>query len=199
MRDRLLTLCLVTLCACSTGSPAGKTHSDPTEQSATEFVIEPLVPRQELPPGTDLHYNFVHLILPSIVFGEPPDKVREQFLGPTADEFVRTQWRVIHSEPPTSFPSARRVELEVGQAALVAMPAPQKNAHAYFALIVFKHSGPIRFVTLERSVWMKDDAHDRTVIGEWSIEDGAPVHNNFGEGPGPSEEEFLRGVLDYIR
>ena len=170
-----------------------------TAVDADQFVIEPLVPQEALPPSMDRHYDFAHIVLPTIIFSSPPEDVREQFLGPDAQRFLRAQWTALHDTAPATQPSAVRVQVEDGVDALVIeMPPPEKNAHAYFAMITFKISG-IRYLTLERSVWMKDDGPQRTVLGEWSIEDGEPVHATYGEGPAPQHEAFVDAVRPHLR
>lgn len=167
----------------TTGSPSYLDGSD------GPLVLEPLVPKSG--SMSNPLYSFAHIVLPRVVFMNPESEVKKQFLGTTADKFLRHQWAALNDTEPDSYPSSEKVEFDDGtEAALIEMPPPQKQAHAHFTLIVFADSG-IEYFTLEHSVFGSEDPG--TVIGGWTMDDSAK-HINYGVRPPAEKEAFLEEV-----
>lgn len=153
------------------------------------LVLEPLVPQSG--SVSNPLYDFAHVVVPRVVFMNLESEVKEQFMGPTADKFLRHQWDALNDTEPESYPSSERVEFDGGtEAVLIEMPPPQKQAHAHFTLIVFADSG-IEYFTLEHSIFGGDEPS--TVIGGWTMDDGAK-HSNYGAGPPAEKQAFLEEV-----
>lgn len=198
LRYLLVLVLLTSACASqkATSTPdKGRDAKSPhyLDTNPNRLVLQPLRPKSPADLNNRL-YGLAHIVLPQVIFANPEQKVRQQFLGPSADKFLKAQWEALNTTKPPTYPTAEKVELAGGvEAALIEMPPPKGQAHAYFTLVAFTDSG-IRYFTLEHSEFRGGG----TVLGGWTVEDG-PKHLNFGEGPKPEKKPFLQAVEKLLK
>ncbi len=79
---------------------------------------------------------------------------------------------------------------------VIKLPPPEAPTEAYFVAIAVKN-GKVSYYTLERTICMSGSCReDPTVLGGWTEE---RKHLNFGPGPKPTKEDFIRALADRLR
>jgi hypothetical protein len=73
---------------------------------------------------------------------------------------------------------------------LVRLPKPAAPTECYFVAVVVEPG--FRYVTLEHAVHL--DGSEGTMLCEWTQHGGELTHANYGDGPPPDEDEFLKAV-----
>jgi len=153
--------------------------------------------RQPDPRGH--HYYFAHRYLPYLLFTDT-DNIRER-LEKNGEEYLKWLWtrcgrRVSEAERIATDGlgiSLKRPEPDV-TVIIIRYPAPQGITETYFTALVF-WGDKVAYMTLEYG-WDSKAACGRTVLGEW---DSEGTHHNYGTGPEPSEEAFLRSILTRMK
>jgi hypothetical protein len=164
---------------------------------------DPDAPRQQ-------HYYFAHRYLVERT-EQMPLYMIETLSKPTAARYLSTLWvstGLGFKAPEDEFISAEGIECfpmqisETCSAVVVQLPPPERMAEAYFvAIVVWQEPNQLepenpkvrhRFITLELSEDLSGSPH--TILGEW---DGGS-HCNYGKGPTPNREAFIKAVLDLM-
>lgn len=154
---------------------------------------------------THHHYVLAHVLLPELCFADPcrffahmESQHRQAFLGGVWANLLTGCG--LEGQPPFRLSDIGIELARLGghPAVLVRMPTPRFPSEAYMACIVLKVSQldqpspnvkpEVRYFTLEKS--MGEKGEDRTVLGEWAGEN----HLNYGYGPEPQAEAFMRAV-----
>ncbi len=110
------------------------------------------------------------------------------------DEALAQTWRAVGEQLPESERldgtglAASVHALENGQIVLVTLPHAEHTTEVHFAAITVLEGQAPRFFVLEHSWTLADEPS--TVLCEWT-EKG---HSNFGTGPSPEPQAFLRAV-----
>jgi hypothetical protein len=179
------------------------------------FRRKPREPRDPAPEDLDEprchHYTFAHYALRSVAFTDPL-----VYLGilasPKGQEFLARLLRSVSEhckerEPQPDFDvediSVHQVRVGRYPCAVVEMPRPKATTEIYFTAAVLladpedgmPESAPmdLRYFTLEKGVVL--DGPPRTVLCEWT---SAGSHVNYGDGPEPQLEAFVRAVEESI-
>lgn len=152
------------------------------------------------------HYAFGHRLLPEIAFRGPAGFARALVEEERARAGLTELWTKVGVEMPVPLP-ADGLHVEVGRCGdhevpVICLPEPEVSPEAYFVALVVAKRGfwarlfgrPPRWrvMTLERGQEM--DGAPMTFVGEWCQADGGRTHLNFGPGPEPTVEAFLRCV-----
>lgn len=157
-----------------------------------------------VPKARKQHYYFAHRVLPALAHASP-EKVLNFLRSAEGDAFLLDLWNAVGDEiegfadegrvaPEGLSYFVRKLEAQ-SQIAIVRLPTPERLNEAHFVGLVFsparrafmfwKPSVSVRYFTLEIGV-------GRTILGEWTKRG----HANYGDGPQPNEEEFIRTILD---
>jgi hypothetical protein len=155
------------------------------------------------------HYALAHYALRSAAFGDPL-----AYLGilasPDARGFLAHMLRSVsehckNEEPGFAAEDIAVHPVRVGRypCAVVELPRPRAAAEAYFTAAVLladlqdrtPESAPLelRYFTLEKGITLAGPP--RTVLCEWTSEGS---HANYGDGPMPQLEAFVRAVEESI-
>jgi hypothetical protein len=163
-----------------------------SEEPEDGHRVKPTIPRIH-------HYFFVPRLLRDKVFHDPPSFFEKFHNGSMQNylfSFWLTSWLLNVGKQGQPFvepdglcvhPLEQIGDLHMG---LVAFPPPMYWTEAYFAAIVFNQDATLRrYFTLEFSE-TRGGTPRLPVFCEWNGE----THNNFGELPSPSREEFAAYV-----
>jgi len=153
------------------------------------------------------HYVFAHRLLPAL-FHQDPEGFLE-LLRTDGDTFLRFWWRRSAAWwrrlPTGTTPRHEIRHLDDDTVAvLVILPPPKALAEAYFLALVYRSPQKDRdrlasVFTLESGVRFPEGT-PRTVLGGWYWKNGGATvgHVNFGDGPDPEPEAFLRSVQKLV-
>lgn len=147
----------------------------------------------------DCHYIFAHKAVPSLLFTKKEGLFKA--FETRGQAFVEDLWTAVaNSTAKTSKPvDSKGLEFSKEktdgiEVYLIKLPEPLSMAEAYFVAVAEKDK-KIRYFTLElTSEISRCDAS--TILGEWT-EDGR--HHNYGCGPKPEKQEFLKAISANFR
>lgn len=136
------------------------------------------------------HYLFAHKVLPSVLW--EGDSMLGILANPENQEYLTTIWNKVPLStgqlpailPPDGLGYSSHWIGGEHLVFLVQMPPPIRQPEAYFVCIT--SSPEIQYFTLEKS--RADDGSECTAFCSWTAE----RHYNFGWGPEPVKEAFLK-------
>lgn len=159
-------------------------------------TVKTRAPKDTLPGARRHHYHFAHKMLPTY-FYEDPNGIRE-VLESDGPLFLTWLWDRLGSRLEESERlSSEGLELIVRNPArdmvvfVVKYPAPEIVPEAYFTALVY-HQDRVFYVTLEHSLVLLPGMSG-TILGAWNEEGD---HLNFGSGPNPTVNAFVKAILD---
>jgi len=155
-------------------------------------------------------YNFVHVLLPQLVWRRPASVRRELSDPALAGELLRYVWdKAAETLPPGQKVPPQGLRLSwhevAGRAtALVHLPAPQATTEAHFAALVYEEDDEPaeteeeetrpRYFTLEATLGLSGPAGTPTVVGERAGE----VHRHLGRGPAGGRANTAAAFLEAL-
>ena len=180
---------------------AGLSQTEKENKTMTDSLLNALL---NAPKARKQHYYFAHAVLPALVHANP-EKMLAILQSAEGDSYLLDLWNSIGKDiedlededlvTPEGLSYFIKNLDEQSQIVLVRLPAPEKRSEAYFIGLVFspkrrsfmfwKTSIFVRYFTLEIGM-------GRTIIGEWTKRG----HANYGDGPQPNEDEFIRAILN---
>lgn len=180
----------------------------PPDAASADLPETPTRLREERPHSH--HYIFAHVALRQVAFENPLSCLG--LLGsPDAMKFITGLWASVDShcrergETSTINPAEIVVHrLRIGNypCAVVEMPEPWFMTGAYFVALVLAvplaevdpdlKDPPLLYYTLEKGASL--DGGEPTVLCSWTKD----IHSNYGSGPEPTLEAFVRAVTDMV-
>lgn len=157
------------------------------------------------------HYIFAHRAIPQWAFKHPNDFV-SILMSERGQDFLIDLWNLVgQNMDGEDLVAYEGLEYSIEWGAqetgfvVVTMPPPKRMPEAHFIAVVFQPSEDpeasisVRTLTLEKSISF-DTEEARTALCEWrfSGDDERPIHANFGDGPEPKKDEFLKAVVNCL-
>ncbi|NQY93417.1 MAG: hypothetical protein HRT43_04560 [Campylobacteraceae bacterium] len=142
------------------------------------------------------HYLLAHRILPSMFYGDP-----QKFISKIKKDkkiFLQALWQLSGKITKQSMDikedslDYKLITKADGTTIIIFIfPEPVAMTEAYFTAMVYKSSKEMNYLTMEFGMNIMTN-EKRTVLGAWSKDKS---HSNFGTGPKPSLENFMKIVL----
>ena len=144
------------------------------------------------------HYAYAHQVLPMLFFKRPAEFY--EAIQQDGERFLLATWNQVGDDVADPTPvDSRQLNLQKREGDgreifIVTFPTPQGVPEAYFAAMVYVKGVPSHYMTLERGV-DPFTGQATTVLGEWTSDHR---HENFGDGPTPTVDEFVRAVGELV-
>jgi hypothetical protein len=147
------------------------------------------------------HYEFAHRALPALLFTQE-DKTLS-LLENDGYSFLKDLWIEVgeivqedgHSVIEYKDLELSKEKIDNTKIYVAKLPIPVGLTEAYFVAIVEKEN-EIKYFTLELTVaQMCGGRSDATILGEWTSDH---QHLNYGCGPKPLKEDFIRAVIEKL-
>jgi hypothetical protein len=158
------------------------------------------------------NYRLTHQTLVRLLTEHSDEEVRELFKPRTCEMMLEDIWRDLTGQQPDwpkdqgefvealfagelddspldARPTCTTVRVNGGEGVVIEMPEPEELTEAHMVLIEF--GPPVRYFTLERA--NTDDEPPATMLCEWKVR-GPQAHGNYGGGPAPDVQAFIRAV-----